>query len=113
MKKDFDGNVIWVNRNGDGFIDRYVGAEAEAAGVMWEDNVWGIDVAVTSWGITVWGQFNTPIDGIVFGPDGNGLFHMDFRGAGVPGGIPGVHPPGERGHRLRPASTSGSAVSWG
>jgi flagellar hook assembly protein FlgD len=89
MKKDFDGNVIWVNRNGDGFIDRYVGAEAEAAGVTWEDNVWGIDVAVTSWGITVWGQFNTPIDGIVFGPDGNGLFHMDFRGAGVPGGIPG------------------------
>ena len=89
MKRAFDGSLIWQNRNGDGFVDRYVGAEAVAAGVDWTENMWSVDVAVASWGITAHGAFNTPTDGTIIGPDGNGLFTVDFRGAGVGGGIPG------------------------
>ncbi len=89
MKRAYDGSIIWQNRNGDGFMDRYVGPAAEAAGVDWTENMFSVDVAVSSWGITAHGSFNTPTDGTIFGPDGNGLFTVDFRGAGMGGGIPG------------------------
>lgn len=89
MKRGFDGSLIWQNRNGDGFIERLYGPEAEAAGgdPNGFDQLTNSEVAATSWGISVWGGYNTPIEGRVLGPDGSGLFKVD-----IPGVPPGTNP---------------------
>ena len=83
-KRGFDGELIWQNRNGDGFIERLFGPEAEAAGVDPNTQLVNCDASVTSWGVTTWSGYNTPIEGWVLGPDGSGLFTIDVKG--VPGG---------------------------
>ena len=76
-----DGDLIWLNRNGDGFLDRYFGEEATARGFS-ED---GFDhqMAVTHANvgrhhIAFFSGFNQPFWGTVLGPDGHGLFNVNL-----------------------------------
>ena len=75
------GDLIWLNRNGDGFLDRYFGEEATARGFA-ED---GLDhqMAVTHANvgrhhIAFFSGFNQPFWGTVLGPDGHGLFNVNL-----------------------------------
>ena len=75
------GDLIWLNRNGDGFLDRYFGEEATARGFS-ED---GFDhqMAVTHANvgrhhIAFFSGFNQPFWGTVLGPDGHGLFNVNL-----------------------------------
>jgi hypothetical protein len=82
VKLDHSGNLLWKNENGDGFVERLFGPEADAAGVdnTGMQNMYVSDVSSTSWGISIWSGYNDPVDGYVLGPDGSGLFKIDRRG---------------------------------
>ena len=73
-----DGDIIWQNQNGDGFIDRYTGEEAEALGIVVVDQMVNTDISVTRHGISVAGGYNDPAWGYIFGPDGSGLLRLDL-----------------------------------
>ena len=83
-----DGDLIWFNRNGDGFLDRYFGEEAEALGFSAD----GFDhqMAVTHanagrYNIAFFSGFNQPFWGTVLGPDGHGLFNVNLNK--IPSGL--------------------------
>jgi|GEM_PF-4386336 len=92
MKVDLDGNMLWRNTNGDGFVERLFGPEADAAGVdnTGLNNMHNTEVSVTSWNISIWSGYNDPVDGYVLGPDGSGLFKIDRTGV-PPGTNPGFN----------------------
>ena len=72
-----DGDVIWVNQNGDGFVDRYFGAEAEARGLDPNiDQMINTHVKAGEYNIAILSGFNLPTWGSVLGPDGHGLFKI-------------------------------------
>jgi hypothetical protein len=87
LKRSQDGDIIWQNQNGDGFLDRYTNAEAEALGIPEFDQLWHTGMKVTRWGITFNGGYNRPEWGTVLGPDGAGLFHLNL--AKMPGDLGG------------------------
>jgi len=73
-----DGDVIWVNQNGDGFIDRYFGEEAEARGLNpGLDQMINTHVKAGKYNIAILSGFNLPTWGSVVGPDGHGLFKIN------------------------------------
>ena len=78
LKRSQNGDIIWQNQNGDGFLDRYTNAEADALGIPQFDQLWHTGMKVTRWGITFNGGYNRPEWGTVLGPDGAGLFHLDL-----------------------------------
>lgn len=73
-----DGDIVWQNQNGDGFIDRLTGEEAEAAGVVVIDQMVNTDISVTRHGISIGGGYNDPAWGYIFGPDGTGLLRLNL-----------------------------------
>ena len=73
-----DGDIVWQNQNGDGFIDRYTGEEAEALGIVVIDQMVNTDISVTRHGVTIAGGYNDPAWGYIFGPDGHGLLILDL-----------------------------------
>ena len=73
-----DGDILWQNQNGDGFIDRYTGEEAEALGIVVIDQMVNTDISVTRHGVTFAGGYNDPAWGYIFGPDGHGLLILDL-----------------------------------
>lgn len=76
LKRTFDGDIIWMNRNGDGVIDRYQGDEAAALGIDPMDQLVNVDCKVTRWGITFYSGYNNPQWAECLGPDGAGLFSV-------------------------------------
>lgn len=87
MKRTRDGDLVWRNTNGDGFIDRYQGDEASALGINPADQLVNATAKVGRWGISTWGGYNNPQFGIVLGPDGAGLFNINLDK--MPGELPG------------------------
>jgi flagellar hook assembly protein FlgD len=74
-----DGDVIWVNQNGDGFIDRYFGDEAEARGLNpGLDQMINTHVKAGKYNVAILSGFNLPTWGSVVGPDGHGLFKINI-----------------------------------
>ena len=74
-----DGDVIWVNQNGDGFMDRYFGEEAEALGLNpGLDQMINTHVKTGKYNIAILTGFNLPTWGSVLGPDGHGLFKISL-----------------------------------
>ena len=74
-----DGDVVWINKNGDGVVDRYFGEEAEARGedpTGWSDQMCNTHVKTGKYNIAILAGFNTPTWGSVVGPDGHGLFQV-------------------------------------
>ena len=87
LKLSQDGDIIWQNQNGDGFLDRYFGEEAVALGIDEFDQLTHTSMKATRWGITFNGGYNRPEWGTVLGPDGAGLFHLDL--PNMPAGLGG------------------------
>jgi hypothetical protein len=74
-----DGDVIWVNQNGDGFLDRYFGEEATARGLDPNlDQMVNTHVKAGKYNIAILTGFNLPTWGSVLGPDGHGLFKISI-----------------------------------
>ena len=74
-----DGDVIWVNQNGDGFLDRYFGDEATARGLNpGLDQMINTHVKAGKYNIAILSGFNLPTWGSVLGPDGHGLFKLNL-----------------------------------
>lgn len=74
-----DGDVIWVNQNGDGFLDRYFGEEATARGLDPNiDQMVNTHVKAGKYNIAILTGFNLPTFGSVLGPDGHGLFKISL-----------------------------------
>jgi flagellar hook assembly protein FlgD len=74
-----DGDVIWVNKNGDGFLDRYFGEEATALGIdPNRDQMVNTHVKVGKYNIAFLSGFNQPYWASVVGPDGHGLFNINL-----------------------------------
>ena len=78
VKATYDGDILWINGNGDGFIDRYQGDEAVALGLDPNQYLVNFHTRVSKWGISLWGGYNNPQWGIVLGPDGAGLFNINL-----------------------------------
>ena len=74
-----DGDVIWINKDGDGFLDRYFGEEATARGLdPNRDQMVNTHVKTGKYNIAVLTGFNLPTWGSVLGPDGHGLFKISI-----------------------------------
>ncbi len=73
-----DGDLLWQNQNGDGFVDRYVGEEAEALGINPIDQMVNTHMTVTRWNFVVGGGYNDPSWGYILGPDGSGIIHLNL-----------------------------------
>jgi len=74
-----DGDVIWVNQNGDGILDRYFGEEATARGLdPNKDQMVNTHVKTGKYNIAFLSGFNLPTWGSVVGPDGHGLFSISL-----------------------------------
>jgi flagellar hook assembly protein FlgD len=73
------GDVIWVNQNGDGILDRYFGEEATARGLdPYKDQMVNTHVKAGKYNIAFLSGFNLPTYGAVVGPDGHGLFSVSL-----------------------------------
>jgi len=77
-KFSHDGDLLWQNQNGDGFVDRYITDEAEALGIVVADQMVNTHMLVSRWGISYGGGYNDPSWGYVMGPDGTGLFKLNL-----------------------------------
>jgi flagellar hook assembly protein FlgD len=74
-----DGDVIWINQNGDGILDRYFGEEATARGLdPNRDQMVNTHVKAGKYNIAILSGFNLPTYGSVVGPDGHGLFSISL-----------------------------------
>jgi len=72
-----DGDVVWINQNGDGILDRYFGEEATALGLdPNKDQMVNTHVKAGKYNIAILSGFNLPTWGSVVGPDGHGLFRI-------------------------------------
>ncbi|MFH1568083.1 MAG: FlgD immunoglobulin-like domain containing protein [Gemmatimonadota bacterium] len=72
-----DGDVIWLNQDGDGILDRYFGEEATARGLdPNRDQMVNTHVKTGKYNIAILSGFNLPTWGSVVGPDGHGLFNI-------------------------------------
>jgi len=72
-----DGDIIWINKDGDGFLDRYFGDEAEARGLdPYVDQMVNTHVKTGKYNVAILSGFNLPTWGSVLGPDGHGLFKI-------------------------------------
>jgi len=76
VKRSFDGDIVWQNGNGDGFVDRFEGDEAAARGINPLDQLSNVNCMAGRWGVSFWAGYNNPQWGEVFGPDGAGLFKI-------------------------------------
>ncbi len=77
-KLSFEGDLIWQNQDGDGFVDRYWGEEAEARGILPLDQMVHTHQFATRWGFSVGGGYNDPSWGFLLGPDGSGIIKFDL-----------------------------------
>jgi len=73
-----DGDIVWRNENGDGFVDRFLAEEAEALGVVVIDQMVNTHITVGRYGIVYGGGYNDPSWGYVLGPDGSGIFKLNL-----------------------------------
>ncbi|MEW6750440.1 MAG: FlgD immunoglobulin-like domain containing protein [Candidatus Latescibacterota bacterium] len=74
-----DGDVIWLNKDGDGILDRYFGEEATARGLdPNKDQMVNTHVKTGKYNIAFLSGFNLPTWGSVVGPDGHGLFSISL-----------------------------------
>jgi len=74
-----EGDVIWINKDGDGFLDRYFGEEAEALGLNpYVDQMVNTHVKAGKYNVAILTGFNLPTWGSVLGPDGHGLFKISI-----------------------------------
>ena len=78
IKLSLDGDLLWQNQDGDGFVDRYIGEEAEALGINPIDQMVHTHHSVTRWGFSVGGGYNDPSWGFILGPDGSGIMKFNL-----------------------------------
>ena len=72
-------DLVWINQNGDGFVDRFFGEEAESRGQdPNQDQIVNTHVKVGRWHIGLLSGFNQPYWASVVGPDGHGLFNVNL-----------------------------------
>ena len=73
-----DGDIIWMNLNGDFYADHYTTEECDALGVNCRSNAQQFlnQLRVGKYHIAIGSGYNDPTQGMVLGPDGSGLFKM-------------------------------------
>ena len=71
-----DGEIQWINRNGDGFTDRYLGEEAEAMGLTQPTGLLSIHAFAMKWDLVMMSGTSVPHKAEIYGPDGAGLMKV-------------------------------------
>jgi hypothetical protein len=69
-KVDHDGNVIWMNHNGDFFGDQYPDQDPVY--------VWIYDSEIDKYGNSYFNEFGSPATGFIAGPDGKGIYKFSM-----------------------------------
>jgi flagellar hook assembly protein FlgD len=97
-KFSHDGDILWQNQNGDGFVDRYTGEEAQARGIVPIDQMVNTHCTVGTYGIFYGGGYNDPSWGYILGPDGSGILKLNL--PNMPASLGGEVTPMDRGSRF-------------
>ena len=71
-----DGDILWVNQNGDGFGDRYTDEEAETLGLTQPTGLLAIHNTVGKFNMAMAAGMSKPYNAVVYGPDGAGLLKL-------------------------------------
>ena len=71
-----DGEIMWINQNGDGFTDRYTDDEAEARGLTQPTGLLSIHGSVGKWKLFMASGTSVPHKAELYGPDGAGLLKV-------------------------------------
>ena len=71
-----DGDILWINQNGDGFTDRFSDAEAEAMGLSQPTGLLSIHGSVGKWNLFMASGTSVPHKAELYGQDGAGLLKI-------------------------------------
>jgi hypothetical protein len=85
---DHDGNIMWINQNGDDFGDRYFGDEATSLGYTQEPTgMLTLHATVGKFHMAINSGMSVPWGSVIYGPDGAGLVKIDGpkRAVGITG----------------------------
>jgi hypothetical protein len=71
-----DGDILWINQNGDDFTDRFSIEEAEAMGVSQPTGLLSIHAYALKWNLMMASGTSVPHKAELYGPDGAGLLKV-------------------------------------
>ncbi len=71
-----DGDILWINQNGDGFTDRFSYEESEAMGLEQPIGLLSIHGSVGKWNLFMASGQSVPHKAELYGPDGAGLLKV-------------------------------------